>query len=391
MKIAGLSGNEAVAQAVKQCNVDVVAAYPITPSTIVVERISEYVANGEIDTEYICVESEHSAMSACIGASLTGARAFTATSSQGLAYMHEMLYIAAGLRCPIVMAVANRALSAPLNIHCDHSDVFASRDCGWIQLWAENVQETYDCIFEAFKIAEDPKVTLPTMVCFDGFVISHALERVELIGDEDVGRFLPRREVAYSLDPQRPITVGALVLPDYYFEIKRQQEEVMKASFATIRAVKEQFEKLSGRGHDIIQPYRMEDAEAAVLCLGSTAGQARVAVDELRREGKKVGVLKLHLYRPFPVKELVEAVRGLEVLAVLDRAYSSGAVGGPLFSDICAALYGLSERPHIFDVAYGLGGRDISVADLKKVFAKSFEVVRAGRVEEPLINMGVRE
>ncbi|MEM3736520.1 MAG: pyruvate ferredoxin oxidoreductase [Candidatus Bathyarchaeia archaeon] len=389
--IVGLTGNEAVAQAVKQCNVDLVAAYPITPSTVVVEKISEYVANGEINTEFICVESEHSAMSACIGASLAGARVFTATSSQGLAYMHEMLYITSGLRCPVVMSVANRALSAPINIHCDHSDAFGSRDCGWIQLWAEDVQETYDCIFEAFRIAESPEVTLPTMVCYDGFIISHALERVNLLSDDDVKRFLPGREAAYTLNPKKPITVGALVLPDYYFEIKRQQEEALRASIATIRTTKEEFKKVSGREHAIIQSYMMEDAESAVICLGSTAGQARVAVDELRKEGKKVGVLKLHLYRPFPAREVVKALRGLKVLAVLDRAYSPGAVGGPLFSDVCAAMYGIRDGPYIFDVAYGLGGRDISTADFRKIFDKSFDVLRAGRVDEPLIQVGVRE
>jgi len=391
-KIIGLTGNEAIAYAVKQCDVDVIAAYPITPQTIMVELLSEYVYNGEIDAEFVCVESEHSAMSACVGASLTGARVFTATASQGLALMHEMLYIASGLRCPIVMGVANRALSAPLNIHGDHSDMMGSRDCSWIQVYAENAQEAYDWIIQAFKIVEDHRVLLPISVNIDGFIISHSMERVEVLEDEDVSRFLPPRKPIITIDPAKPITVGALCLPDYYFEVKRQQVQALNESRNVIREVNKEFESFSGRKYDLLETYGMGDAEAAIICLGSTAGTAKAVAMDLRSEGKRVGVIKPWVYRPFPEEDLVKAVGDAEALAVLDRACSFGAPFNALCSDVIAALYrhGRSDVK-VFNCVYGLGGRDITPADIRAIFNEALEAVQTGIVKEQLKFIGVRE
>jgi len=390
-KLIGLTGNEAIAYAVKQCNVDVVAAYPITPQTIMVEVLSEYVYNGEMDAEFICVESEHSAMSACIGASLAGARVFTATASQGLALMHEMLYIASGLRCPIVMGIANRALSAPINIHGDHSDMMGSRDCGWIQVYAENAQEAYDWTIQAFKIAEDPRVLLPVSVNIDGFILSHSMEGVEVLEDEEVAKFLPRRKPAISIDPDKPITIGALCLPDYYFEIKFQQVQALKESFNVIREVNREYETLSGRKYGFIETYAMDDAEAAIVCLGSTAGTAKAVARSLREEGKKVGVIKPWVYRPFPEEELIKAIGDAEALAVLDKACSFGAPFNALCSDVIATLYRYGKNVKVFNCVYGLGGRDITPNDLKLIFNDALEVAKTGIVREYVKYLGVRE
>jgi len=391
-KLIGLTGNEAIAYAVKQCNVDVVAAYPITPQTIMVEVISEYVYNGEMNTEFICVESEHSAMSACVGASLAGARVFTATASQGLALMHEMLYIASGLRCPIVMGVANRALSAPINIHGDHSDMMGSRDCGWIQIYAENAQEAYDWTIQAFKIAEDPRVLLPVSVNIDGFILSHSMEGVRVLEDEEVAKFLPQRKPVISIDPDKPITVGALCLPDYYFEVKFQQVQALKETLNVIREVNREYEVLSGRKYGFIDAYAMDDAEAAIVCLGSTAGTAKAVAKSLREEGKRVGVIKPWVYRPFPEEELVKAVENVKALAVLDRACSFGAPFNALCSDVIAALYRYERKNvKIFNCVYGLGGRDITFNDLKLIFNDALETAETGIVREHVKYVGVRE
>lgn len=390
-KVIGLSGDEAAAYAAKQSKVDVVAAYPITPQTIIVERFSEYVANGEVETEFICVESEHSAMSACIGASLTGARVFTATCSQGLALMHEMLYIASGLRLPIVMAVANRALSAPINIHCDHSDMMGSRDCGWIQVFCENVQEVYDWTIQAFKLSEDLDVLLPTAVNFDGFTITHAMEDVNVLEDSDVEKFLPERKVKYKLDFNEPITVGALTLPDYYFEVKRQQEEAMKKAYEKYINVTKDYEAFSGRAYNYIHEFMLEDAEAAIICLGSTTGLVRKVARKLRSEGKKVGVLKPWLFRPFPSKEVLKALENVKSLAVLDRTLSFGAPFGPLCSDVMATLFSEEKIIPILNVIYGLGGREITPKEIEEIFNLALKAVKTGKVEEKVKFVGVRE
>ncbi|MCS7120719.1 MAG: pyruvate ferredoxin oxidoreductase [Nitrososphaerota archaeon] len=390
-KLIGLTGDEAIAYAVKQCNVDVVAAYPITPQTIIVEAFSEYVHNGEVKTEFICVESEHSALSACIGASLTGARVFTATSSQGLALMHEMLYIASGLRCPIVMGVVNRALSAPINIHGDHSDMMGSRDCGWIQIYAENVQEAYDWTIQAFRIAEDKKALLPVSVNIDGFILSHALEGVKTLDDKAVDSFVSTRKAEITLDPAKPITVGALCLTDYYFEMKRQQVEAIKESKGVISSVNEAYEQISGRKYGIIDTFGIGDAEVAILCLGSTAGTTKYVADSMRKKGFKVGVIKPWIYRPFPAEEIVKATENLKALIVLDRACSFGAPYNPLCSDVISALYQAERELKVINVVYGLGGRDIAPSDIRGLFEEGLEVSKTGKVNEPVKFVGVRE
>jgi pyruvate ferredoxin oxidoreductase alpha subunit len=391
MTIVGLTGDEAVAYAVKQCKVDVVAAYPITPQTIMVERFSKYVADGEVQTEYVCVESEHSALSACVGSSLTGARVFTATASQGLALMHEMLYIASGLRCPIVMGVANRALSAPINIHGDHSDMMGSRDSGWVQIYAEDAQEAYDWTLLAFKIAEDKGVQLPVSVNLDGFIISHSMEGVDVLEDAVVDQFLPTRKPLFTIDPDKPITVGALCLTDYYFEFKRQQVEAMQNVQKVLNGVCKEYGGITRRKYGVLETFGMEDAEAAILCLGSTAGTARTVAQKLREQGKKVGVIKLWLYRPFPTEEVVSVVGRLKALAVLDRAASLGAPYGALCSDVVSALHPLAKRPGVFNVVYGLGGRDIEPSDVEFIFNQALEAAKTGIAREPTVFLGVRE
>lgn len=390
-KIIGLNGDEVVAYAVKQCKVDVVAAYPITPQTIMVERFSEYVANGEVDTEFICVESEHSAMSACIGASLTGARVFTGTSSQGLALMHEMLYIASSLRCPIVMAIANRALSAPLNIHCDHSDMMGSRDCGWIQIFAENAQEAYDWIIQAFKLGEDLRVLLPVAVNLDGFTISHAVEGVEVLEDKKVDEYLPPRKPLYTIDPHNPITFGCLALPDYYFEFKRQQQEALMNSLNVLKEVTKKYEEYSGRKYDVLSCYGLEDAEVAIVCLGSTNGTIRSIARKLRKNGKKVGLIKVWLYRPFPTNEFLNVVKDLKAIAVFDRAISFGAPYGPLGNDICAILHRAKIDLKVLNVIYGLGGRDTTPIQIESIFNELIEIAKTGIIKEHIKYLGVRE
>ena len=390
-KILGLTGNEAIAYAAKQSNVDVVAAYPITPQTIMVEAFSEYVHNGEVNSEFVCVESEHSAMSACIGASLTGARVFTATSSQGLALMHEMLYIASGLRCTIVMGVANRAISAPINIHGDHSDMMGSRDCGWIQIYVENVQEAYDWTIQAFKIAEDPKVLLPVSVNIDGWSLSFSMERVKVLEDDEVAKFLSTRKPILTIDPDKPITVGALCLTDYYFETKRQQVEALEETAKVVSRVNKEFWSLTGRQYSSIDTYGLEDAEAAILCLGGTAGTAKTVAENLRSHGKKVGVIKPWVYRPFPTMEIAKATKHLKALVVLDRACSFGAPYGSLCNDIVATLYQNGKKLNVSNLVYGLGGRDIAPFDIEDVFKEALKMAETGLVKEPLKFMGVRE
>jgi len=391
MTVLGMTGDEAVAYAVKQSKVDIVAAYPITPQTIMVERFSKYVADGEVHTGYVCVESEHSALSACVGASLTGARVFTASASQGLALMHEMLYIASGLRCPIVMGVANRALSAPINIHGDHSDMMGSRDSGWVQIYAENAQEAYDWTVMAFKIAEDGDVQLPVSVNLDGFIISHCMEGVDVLEDEAVSGFLKTRKPLFTMDPDKPVTVGALCFTDYYFEFKRQQVEAMDHVLGVLGKVCREYKGVAGRDYSVLETFGMEDAEAAIICLGSTAGTAREVARKLRAEGKKAGVIKLWLYRPFPIEAVGAAARRVKALAVLDRAVSFGAPYGSLCSDVVSTVHAFEEQPKVFDVIYGLGGRDIQPSDIEFVFSRALETAKTGVAEEKTLFLGVRE
>jgi len=368
MEKVAMNGDQVIALAWKQIDPDVVAAYPITPQTIIVEAFSEFVADGLVNTEYVCAESEHSAMSMCIGASAAGARTATATASAGLAFMWEMLYIASGMRLPIVMAVANRALSGPINIHCDHSDAMGARDSGWIQIFGENVQEAYDNSIMAFRIAEHMDIRLPTMTCLDGFIVTHSLERFEPLPDETVKKFVGDFKYKRSLlDLKNPTTFGPFDWTDYYFEHKYQQVDAMRHVIPVINQVQDDFAKVSGRRYNIIEPYRLEDAEYAVVAMGSTAGTLKDIVDELRAEGKKVGSIKLRLFRPFPAQELAKTLEGLKGVAILDRAVSIGA-SGPLFPEVRSALYDAKDKPKLKNYIYGLGGRDIKPEELKHVY-----------------------
>jgi pyruvate ferredoxin oxidoreductase alpha subunit len=388
--LLALEGNQAIALAMRQINPDVVAAYPITPQTEIVQVFSEYVANGEVITEFVTVESEHSALSACVGASAAGARVMTATSSQGLALMWEVLYIASGARLPIVMTVVNRALSSPINIHCDHSDAMGARDSGWVQFWSETAQEAYDNLIQAIRIAE--KVNLPVMVNMDGFITSHAEEVIEPISDEDVrsfiGEYKPNRML---LDVNNPYTVGPLALQDSYFEFKRSQAEAYKQVIPAVREVAEEFAKISGRRYDLYETYRIEDAEIGLIVLNSAAGTAKDVVDTLRTQGKKVGVIKPRLFRPLPVEELKEELSNLKVIGVMDRADTYGGFGGPLFGDIRSVLYDSPNRPLIVDYIYGLGGRDVTLEHIHKIFEDLETVKTTGRVENPVSYIGIRE
>jgi len=389
-KIVGMNGDEAVAFAAKQAQVDVVAAYPITPQTIIVERFSDYVANGEVDTQFVCVESEHSALSACVGSSLVGSRVFTATSSQGLALMHEVLYLASGLRTPIVMAVVNRALSAPINIHNDHSDMMGSRDCGWIQIYAENAQEAYDWTLQAFKIAEDHRVSLPVTVNLDGFTISHAMEGVTILEDDQVSKLLGTRNPIYRLDPANPMTFGALALPDYYSEFKRQQVEAMNNAPSVIIAVADEFKQISGREYSAVSTFNVEDAEAAVICLGSIAGTARTVATRLRQQGKRVGVIKIWQYRPFPTSEVAKLLSIVKSVGVIDRAVSFGAPYGALCSDVASTKELTGIQTKMFNVICGLGGRDVKPTDVEGVFEMALSQARGEPVRDAVSYVGVR-
>lgn len=372
-----LTGGAAMAEALKQIDPDVMSVYPITPQTPIIEAYAKFGADGEVATEIIQVESEHSAMSAAVGASAAGARTVTATSSQGLALMNEILYIASGLRLPILMAVSARALAAPINIHGDHSDVMGARDAGWIQIFSENVQEAYDNIIIGMKLAE--KVSLPVMVIMDGFSTSHSVENLEIIDTEKVkefvGEFQPEK---YLLDTDNPVTFGAFALQNSYFEFKLDQEKAMREAGGEYRKIAEEFEKISGRPSTssgqaknyYFEAYELDDAEQVVVLMGSTAGTAKDVVDQMRGEGKKVGLLKLNLFRPFPANEIAEALKSAKSIAVLDRAMSIGTMP-PLYSEVVNSLFQSASRRTKFEIqsyVYGLGGRDIFAADIEKVF-----------------------
>ncbi len=390
MKVAK-TGNEAMAEAMRQINPDVVAAYPITPATEIVMLFSGFVADGLVTTEYIAVESEHSAMSACIGASAGGVRAMTSTSSQGLALMWEMLYIASGLRLPIVMAEVNRALSSPINIHCDHSDTMGARDSGWIQIYSENAQEAYDNMVMAVRIAEGAK--LPMMVTTDGFIISHGMEVMETLSDEDVQGFIGEYKPEHSLlDTKKPITIGAIDFTDYYFEHKRQTIEAMNKAKDVIKDVQKAFKEKFGREYGPISGYKLTDSEIAIVAIGSTCGTIRYVADELRENGVKAGFLKVSTFRPFPDSEIREALSNQKVIAVMDRATGLNASFSPLCLEIRSSLYGLSNPPGIVNYIYGLGGRDTTVDQIRKVFNHLYIILKEKHIAEPSIRyLGVRE
>jgi len=389
-KREGLEVSIAVADAAMLSDVDVVSAYPITPQTHIVEHLAELVANGELKAAYIPVESEHSAMSACLGAAAVGARTFTATASQGLELMHEVLFIASAMQLPIVMAVANRALSAPISIWGDHSDVMAARDVGWIQIFVENGQESVDNVICAFRMGEDKRVLLPVMIHLDGFSLTHVIEPIELPDKKDVDRFLPPFKYPLPLDPAKPITMGALGSPFIYTEVKWAQEINLEASKGTILEVWREFGKAFGRNYSPVEKYQTDGAKVLLMTMGSYSETAMVAVDKMRNDGKKVGLLKLRLWRPFPYEELREAVKGAEVLIVLDRAISFGGPGGPVCSEVKAALYGEEKRPKVIGFVGGLGGRDISISGFEEMINRGIEIARTGSKREFEI-YGVRE
>ena len=387
-----LSGNEAVAEALRQINPDVFPAFPITPSTEIPQYFASFVANGKVDTEFIPVESEHSSMSAAIGASAAGARALTATSSCGLAFMWEELYIAASNRLPLALALVNRALSGPININCDHSDSMGARDSGWIQMYAENNQEAYDNMVQACRISEHKDVKLPIMICQDGFITSHAVENIELLEDEEVRSFVGEYEPEnYLLNPDCPMAVGPYSVTDYYMEAKRNQAEGMRHVEQVVLDVAEEFAQLSGRKYGLFEAYRLEDAERAVVMIGSAAGTTKDAIDRLREKGEKVGLLKIRLYRPFPADAIAEALKNVKAVAVMDRAEGYSNHGGPLGADVMAALFRARSAALAANIIYGLGGRDVRVEDMEQVFEDLQTMIDQNDAGETYRYMGLRE
>ena len=387
-----LSGNEAAAIAMKQINPDVVAAFPITPSTEIPQYFSSFVSNGQVDTEFVAVESEHSAMSACIGAEAAGARAMTATSANGLSLMWEMIYIASSLRLPIVLSLVNRAVSGPLNIHCDHSDAMGVRDSGWIMLFSENNQEAYDNTLMAHRIAEHKDVLLPLMVCQDGFITSHSIENIELLEDDKVKEFVGEyKPEHYLLNEKEPIAVGPLDLQSYLFEHKAQQAEAMKNAKQVILEVSKEFEKLTGRSYGLFEAYQLEDAEVAIVCMNSTAGTTKYVVDNLRKQGIKAGLLKIRVFRPFPGEEIAKALSHVKAIAILDRADSLNAAGGALFEDVTSGMYVNNIHVPAVNYVYGLGGRDTKSDDIESVFQDLLEIVKTGKIDNPYRYLGLRK
>lgn len=382
-----LSGGQAVAVAMRQINPEIVAAYPITPQTPIIETFAQFVANGKVDTQLIDVESEHSAMSAVVGASAAGARAMTATSSQGLALMAEIVYVASGSRLPIVMAVSNRALSAPINIHCDHTDSMFLRDASWIQLYSENAQEAYDNMLIALKVAEHRDVQLPVMVMQDGFITSHSVQNVRIIDDKKakafIGKFNP---VMPLLDTSNPVTIGPLDLFDYFFEHKYQQAKAMEHAFKVLRQTDAEYFKITGRKYDVIEKYMTNDADFIIIAINSTAGTVKFVVDSMRKSKKKVGLLKVRCMRPFPNNEIASALSNAKGVAILDRSISFGNFS-PVFTEIRSALYGLKKRPRLYNYIYGLGGRNIGIRDIESVYNDLIK----GRNDDTIKYIGLRK
>ena len=376
-----MSGNEAIAIAMKQINPDVVPAFPITPSTEIPQYFSKFVADGSVDTEFIPVESEHSAMSAAMGSQAAGARTMTATSSCGLALMWEMLYVVASARLPVTLACVNRALTGPININADHSDSMGARDAGWIQLYSETNQEAYDNMLQANRIGEHPDVQLPVMVCQDGFITSHAVENIELVEE-----YKPED---YLLNAERPIAVGPYDIVSYYMEHKVQQANAMKNAKKVILEVAAEFEKMTGRKYGLFEEYKLDDAEVAIVVINSTAGTAKTAIDEMRKEGKKVGLLKIRVFRPFPMEEIAEALKHVKMVAVMDKSEGFSAAGGPVFAEVRSALYDCNPRPKMVNYVYGLGGRDVTVAHIREIFETLLRE-KDGEVKDTYRHFGVR-
>jgi len=386
----GMEVSIAVSEAVKLANVDVVSAYPITPQTHIVEHLSELVADGDLKAAFIPVESEHSALSAAIGAAAVGARAYTATSSQGLALMHELMFIASSIRMPLVMTVTNRAISAPINIWNDLSDIMPQRDCGWVQLFAINGQEAVDLTLQAFRIAEDPRVLLPVVVNLDGFILSHVIEPVEMPDQATVDRFLPVFKPVLRLDPDQPVSIGTFGSPDVFIEVKKQVEEALIGSQKVAAEVWKDFESLFGRTYKPVESYKTKGAETLLVTMGSITETAMTAVDAMREKGQKVGLIHIRLWRPFPFKEFFQAIRGAKVLAVVDRALVSGGVGGPVGLEIKSALFDKKERPYVAEFVAGLGGRDLTVEVFAEMASKAGRYAKAGK-EMHYEMIGVRE
>jgi pyruvate ferredoxin oxidoreductase alpha subunit len=380
----------AIGEAVKLAGVDVVAAYPITPQTHIVEHIAELVANGELEASYIPVESEHSAMSACVGSSAVGARTFTATAGPGLEYMHNVLYVASSMQLPMVMTVANRALSAPLSVWGDHSDAMSVRDTGWIQIFTENGQDVFDNVLCGFRTGEDPKVLLPVMIHLDGFHLSHMIEPILIPEKSEVDKFLPPYKHPFALDPKKPATMGAFAPPIVYPEAKKAQEANLEASKETILKAWDEFAAIFGRRYSPVEIYRIEGAKTLLLTMGSFSETAMETIDKMRNEGKDVGLVRLRLWRPFPTKELRDAVKNAETLVVFDRALSFGGQAGPVCSEIRSALYNLDKKPKVASIVGGLGGRDVTVAGLEEIINRGMKLVQKGSKQEFEI-FGVRE
>jgi len=388
-KRVALEASHAAAEAVRMADVDVIAAYPITPQTHVPERLAEMVANGELDAAYIPVESEHSAMSTCLGSAAAGARTFTTTAGQGLELMHEVVYVASSMRFPIVMVICNRALSAPLSVWGDHSDAMAVRDTSWIQVFCENNQQAFDMTLWAFRVGENPSVLFPVMVHFDGFHLSHVTEPVILPEQDEVDRFLPKFQYPFTLDPSRPMTHGAFGPPDIYLETKIAQEVAFRKSKDVIIQGFKEFGDIFGRYYDPVEPYKTENARTLLIIQGSFSETAKLVVDEKRDKGESIGLIHLRLWRPFPFKELRQAVKDAETIIVFDRCISFGGPGGPVCSEIKSALYDMPRRPKVVGFVGGLGGRDMSVKDFEYVLDRGREVAEKGS-DEIFETVGVR-
>ncbi len=391
-KVVGLTGDGAAADAMAQVNPDQVAAYPITPQTEIVERFAEYVANGEVQTEFVAVESEHSALSACCGGSAAGGRVMTCTSSQGLALMHEVLFIAAGNRLPIIMPMVNRTLSAPINIHGDHSDSMASRDASWIQLFCADAQEVYDSTIMAVRIGENHAVSLPVMICFDGFNVSHDMERVAMLSDAEVQKFVGEFKPQINmLDTDNPISIGALALPPVFFEHKLNMTRALEGSLKVMESVFAEYSKLSGRQQNVVESYGMDDAEVAIVALSGIGGTAQHTAMNMRKQGVKVGVVRPRVFRPFPGEQIVNLVKNCKAVAVVEKASAPGAPAAPMFSDLSAAMYDLDKRPKMVNYVSGLGGRDTSSPHFVTVVKRLQEIASGGPVGPRLSYLGVRE
>jgi pyruvate ferredoxin oxidoreductase alpha subunit len=389
-KRVGIEVSLAVSEAVKLANVDVIAAYPITPQTHIVEHLSELVADGHLDAEFIPVESEHSAMSTCCGSSAAGARTYTATSSQGQALMLEICYIAAALRLPIVMSVANRSLSGPISIWNDHSDMMMSRDTGWIQTVAENGQEAFDLTLHAFRVAEDPRVLLPVINNLDGFTLTHVIEPIEMLDQKEVDRYLPPYQPQMRLDPENPISIGPVGMPEVYTEAKKAQDEAIKSAKPVIIEAWQEFGDLFGRYYKPVETYRTDGAETLLVTMGSLSETAMTAVDHMRANGKDVGLVRIRLFRPFPFEEFLAAVEGAKQIAVMDRALSLNGAGGPLAIEVKAALYDEPERPYIWNYVAGLAGRDVTIENFVEM-ADGVEAAAADGLRAGYTMINVRE